>query len=578
MKEMTKKAGGMMQENMITRANEARMQQDREMDPSSQQTVLIAGGGVGGLTLANDLAMRGIPFRVIDPLPESVRDSRAHGFGARTLLALDKLGLVEAMLAAAKQPPPVLREYFGGTLVGKLDLGAVPHDPYPAMLAIFQQRVVRVLEAALIERGHRIEWSTRLLSFKMDENGVVATVDRSGSVETIKAGWIVGADGSMSVVRKTLGLDDPDAAKSSTEASRSLLRGLLCECDADWKLSRDMWWLWQDRDGFAGAEYNDFTNKWHLQVIDLEATEATLERIEVLLRKRSGLQNVHLSNPVWVRQATFSQHAATRFLVERGALLGDAAHTFSSVAGQGLHFAIEDALNLGWKLALTIAGAASPSLLQTYETERRERFENALEKTRWTRRFLMLHGMAAKVFWALLYFIGRRSRSISSLAIKQAEKLDMNYPRSPLSRQDSTQMTPHTRAGMHAPDALCRIGGRPSHFLEMIRGPQADLLLFAGVSPTPQAIRALQGLEESVAPLQEHVRVRYVFPSQAYASDTGMSEDDPKVIVDGLENLHAVFGIKRPEIVYVRPDGYIGLRTENLDARSLSHYFKLIYC
>jgi 2-polyprenyl-6-methoxyphenol hydroxylase-like FAD-dependent oxidoreductase len=147
------------------------------METFIQNTVLIAGAGVGGLTLANDLTSRGIPVRVIDPLPEPVRDSRAHGFGGRTLLALDKLGLVEPMLAAAKQPPPVLREYFGGTLVGGFDFAAVPHDPYPAMLAIFQQRVVRVLETALIERGHRVEWSTGLTSFDMDDNGVLATVD-----------------------------------------------------------------------------------------------------------------------------------------------------------------------------------------------------------------------------------------------------------------------------------------------------------------------------------------------------------------------------------------------------------------
>ena len=102
------------------------------MEALAHRTVLIAGAGVGGLTLANSLAMRGITFRVIDPLQEPVRDSRAHGFGNRTLLALDKLGLVEPMLAAAQQPPPVLREYFGRTLVGEYDLGAVPRDPYPS--------------------------------------------------------------------------------------------------------------------------------------------------------------------------------------------------------------------------------------------------------------------------------------------------------------------------------------------------------------------------------------------------------------------------------------------------------------
>ena len=372
------------------------------MEASSQRTVLIAGAGVGGLTLANSLAMRGITFRVIDPLQEPVRDSRAHGFGNRTLLALDKLGLVEPMLAAAQQPPPVLREYFGRTLVGKYDLGAVPRDPYPTMLAIFQQRVVRVLEAALIARGYQVEWSTRLVSFEMDDAGVAATIDRGGSKDTIRAGWIVGCEGSRSVVRATLGLDDPEAARPE---ARSFLRGLLCECDADWKLSRDIWWIWQSMDGFCGAIYNDFTDKWHIQALDLEGYEPTLERVELLLRRRSGISGVRLTNAAWVHWGSFSKHAATHFIKGRAALVGDAAHTFSSVAGQGLHFAIEDAVNLGWKLALAVQGAASASLLETYESERRERYENALERTRWTERFLTLPAWAAKTFWASLYFI-----------------------------------------------------------------------------------------------------------------------------------------------------------------------------
>src|ERR1700683_3937052 len=94
-----------------------------------------------------------------------------------------------------------------------------------------------------------------------------------------------------------------------------------------------------------------------------------------VLRRRSGIDNVQLSNPAWIRPVALSQLVADRFLTGRAALVGDANHEFSSVAGQGLHFAIEDALNLGWKLALTISGSAAPSLLQTYEMERRERVE-----------------------------------------------------------------------------------------------------------------------------------------------------------------------------------------------------------
>jgi 2-polyprenyl-6-methoxyphenol hydroxylase-like FAD-dependent oxidoreductase len=541
------------------------------MDPSTENIVLIAGAGVCGLTLANDLAMRDIPFRVIDSLSEPVRESRAHGFGTRTLLALDKLGLVEPMLAAAKQPPPILREYFGGKLLRELDMATVPRDPYPAMLTIFEQRVVRVLEAALNERGHRVEWSTDLNSFEMDDNGILAKVKRGDIADSIRARWIVGCEGSHSVVRKTLSLD---AASGAVETSG--LRVLFCECDLDWKLSRDIWWLWQDKDGFAGAEYNDFTNKWHLQVLDLQGSDVTLARMEDLLRKRSRT-TVHLSNPAWLRPATASQHVAKHFVMGRAALLGDAAHTFSSVAGQGQHFAIEDALNLGWKLALTIDGAAAPSLLQTFETERRERADHAIQTTRLTRRFFNLKGVRARLVWHLLYFTARRFRSVSSTVVKQSAALDMNYSKSPLSVHASTQMTPGTRAGEHTPDALCRIGGRPSRLLEIIRGPQADLLLFAGLSPTPETVHALRAIEASTTSFKRYVRVLYVFPSQGYASAAGMDESDPRVIVDGLEKLHAAFGIRAPEIVFLRPDGYIGLRTQLLEKKALFDYLGLIY-
>jgi 2-polyprenyl-6-methoxyphenol hydroxylase-like FAD-dependent oxidoreductase len=100
------------------------------------------------------------------------RESRAHGFGGETLLALDSLGLVEPMLAAAKQPLPVLRQYFGDKLVAQIDFAAVPRDPYPKMVPVFQQQVVRVLERALVERGHHVEWSTGLTAIEMD-HGVI---------------------------------------------------------------------------------------------------------------------------------------------------------------------------------------------------------------------------------------------------------------------------------------------------------------------------------------------------------------------------------------------------------------------
>jgi 2-polyprenyl-6-methoxyphenol hydroxylase-like FAD-dependent oxidoreductase len=544
------------------------------MPNGSGEDVLIIGAGPAGLTLANDLALRGVPFRVIDPLPEAMRESRAHGMLGRTLIALDKLGLARPMLAAAKKPTPVLREYFGTKLVTEMDNEIVPCDPYPLALPIFQQRVVRVLEAALAERGHCVEWSTRLVTFAIDDDGVTAEVDRNGTRDTIRAAWIVGCEGGHSTVRKTLAPEFPGETLN--------LGGLFCECDLDWKLSRDIWWTWHGKDGLAAAIYNDFTEKWHVAVVDLDhrASESAcspFERIGVMLRRMSG-HNVQLGNPAWIHGDTSpSQRVAEHFITRRAALAGDAAHVFSSAAGHGVHCAIEDALNLGWKLALTISRAAPSSLLRTYDTERRGHAHDVIRNTRSVQRFLTLPPVIRRILWKALFVVGKHLRSIGVIFRKQAEKLITDYGKSPLSRQDSTQVTSRTRAGLHVPDAACRVGGRPTRLFEIIRGPQADLLLFAGSSPTPETLSALRAVEHSVVPLGEHLHVYYVFPSQAYASDSGLREDDSRVIVDGLAKIEAAFGVQEAELVYIRLDGYIGLRTQDLRSRTLLEYLSLIY-
>jgi 2-polyprenyl-6-methoxyphenol hydroxylase-like FAD-dependent oxidoreductase len=541
----------------------------------THRNVLIVGAGPGGLTLANDLAARGIAFRVIDPLPEPVRDSRANGMLGRTLVALDKLGLAEPMFAEAKKPAPVMREYFGTKLVAETDFAAVGPDGYPIMLPIFQQRIARVLEAGLIGRGHRVEWSTRLVTFTMDDDGVTAEVERDGTRDTIRAGWIVGCDGGHSAVRTTLTPEFPGESSG--------LQGLTCECDLDWKRSRDIWWTWQSSEGVVAAIYNDFSEKWNLKIMEpgqqgpAGSDSTRTEHALSLLRRASGDQNVQLANARWNRDGIFSQRIADRFVTKRALLVGDAAHVFSSALGHGVHCAIEDALNLGWKLELVIAGVAAPSLLQTYEAERHGHANDVVRETRWVQRFFGLRGGARRVVWTLLFTVGKHLRSIGAVGGRQAEKLATNYQESPLSRQSSNQVAPQTHAGLHVPDAACRVGGSPTLLLKVIRGPQADLLLFSGSSPGPQTMTALRAVARSVAPLGDRLRVHYVFPSQALANDAGFREDDASVIVDGLERLQRAFGIREPEAVYLRPDGYIGLRNQDLAPRAIREYLETIY-
>jgi 2-polyprenyl-6-methoxyphenol hydroxylase-like FAD-dependent oxidoreductase len=447
--------------------------------------VLIVGAGPGGLALANDFAMRGVDFRIIDALPEAVRDSRAHGVVGATLTALERLDLAEPLLAASKKPTPVLREFYRGELITETDFGSLPRDPYPTLLPVFQQRVVRVFEAGLTERGRRVEWSTRLVDFVMDETAVTAELDRDGRRETVRVGWIVGSDGGRSTVRQKL--------EPHFQGRPSGLTGLICECDVDWGRSRDIWWTWHGYEGLAAAIFNDFTEQWHVLVLDRAGGAvpkgSELTRIEERLRGYSGDPNVRLSNASKVDHTRTSDFIARRFVNGRAILVGDAAHLFAGAAGHGIRAAVDDVLNIGWKLALTVSGAAAPDLLQTYETERRRHAEEVVRKTQWALRFMAMRGGSARAVWWTMFALWKHLGAIANIASRQTQRLASSYATSPLTHQASPQATVRARAGTYYPDAECRVGGKPSRLRDIICGLGGDLLLFAGAAPSVDTFR-----------------------------------------------------------------------------------------
>jgi 2-polyprenyl-6-methoxyphenol hydroxylase-like FAD-dependent oxidoreductase len=193
---------------------------------------------------------------------------------------------------------------------------------------------------------------------------VTAHVDRgNGNRHTIRSNWIIGCDGGHSTVRHILGL----------QMQGTTMPGCfwLGEFDIDWKRSRDTMYEWWHKDGMAATDYIDFTNKWHV-FIEFRRDpkeEPDLAKMDALFRQRTGDNDVKLSNPNWIDILKVSQRMPEHFIIGRAILAGDAAHVHSAAGGQGMNTGMQDALNLGWKLALTISGAASATLLQTYESE-----------------------------------------------------------------------------------------------------------------------------------------------------------------------------------------------------------------
>jgi hypothetical protein len=292
-----------------------------------------------------------------------------------------------------------------------------------------------------------------------------------------------------------------------------------------------------------------------------EGQSPNLERMRELFCERTGDTVAQLNNPAWMNAFAFSQRMPKRFIVERAILVGDAAHVHTGAGAQGMNTGIQDALNLGWKLALTVLSAASPVLLQTYESERMPNACNVLRTTLKYQWFQLPHGSFARLVAGAFFEAVVKIRPLGNAIAKLAGMLNVNYKHSSLSRQDSRHGTRKTCAGWHVPAAPFRIGGRAAKLFDALRGTQANLLLFAGVTPSVQTINALRDMKRAVEPLASHLRVNNIFASEADAEQAGATDEN--TIVDGAQHLQTAFGMHDPEIIYVRPDGYIGLRTQD---------------
>ncbi|MFE9581722.1 FAD-dependent monooxygenase [Nocardia sp. NPDC006044] len=479
--------------------------------------VLIVGAGPTGLTLGCELARRGIECLVVDKAPGLFPGSRGKGLQPRTLEVFDDLGLIDAVLAAGA-PFPSFRMYVGTEvtmtrtvegMLGLAPLRRVDGVPYPNAWILPQWRTDELLRDRLLELGGRLELNTELIDFVQDESGVTATLRRDGEPLTVRARYLVGADGGGSVVRKRLGVGFEG---ETFETERTLigdvraqgLAGTYCHMLTTGSV-RERFSLWS----MPGTDYYQFiANMTADDVPDL-----TLEAVQKILDERSGRSDIRLSDLNWISVYRVNARMVDRFRVGRVFLAGDAAHVHSSSGGQGLNTSVQDAYNLGWKLAAVLSGARD-RLLDTYEAER--------------------FPVAARV----LHVTTRSHRrdfhdaepGEGSLDIFQ---LKVNYRGGPLAVE--TRDEPGAvRAGDRAPDGWC---GDASLF-DLFRGTHFTVLGFGG---------------DTAAAVAEVVRTQGVHGRVI----------EPGVVVEGTVGdpfrNYDIDPSGTGTLVLVRPDGYIGV-------------------
>lgn len=337
--------------------------------PSAAPQVLIVGAGPVGLVLAIELARRGVAFRIVDQLSAPTTESRAVVVHARSLEMMDALGgsLVDELRATGVVTTGV--QFHGAKrTVARFSFDGVD-STHPFSITTPQTETERILTRRLNELGATIERGVQLTGVDQSESGVRVHLANEAGTETLEVGWVVGCDGARSTVRHQVG----EKLVGSFHGERFLMGDV--EADADSDLDRSSMQMYLGAADGPGVVFPMAGTRARVIVeIDSagEAPPATLDWLQrVVDERRMGLR---LRDPHWL--TTFDIHHAQvpRYRVGRVLLAGDAAHVHSPAGGQGMNTGMQDAFNLGWKLALVAGGTLAPTdaewLIDSYQAER----------------------------------------------------------------------------------------------------------------------------------------------------------------------------------------------------------------
>ncbi|MEU9181075.1 FAD-dependent monooxygenase [Streptomyces sp. NPDC048550] len=332
--------------------------------------VVIAGAGPTGLMLACELRLAGADVVVVERLAERTGESRAGGIHSRTLEVLDQRGILDRFLAVGELQPV---GHFSGLYLD-FDESESRH-PYPLM--ILQSDIERLLEEWAGELGVQVRRSSEVSGIRQDQDGVTVELGTADAAPvTLRARYLVGCDGGRSTVRKLAGIDFP-----GTEATMTALIGDVELPD----LPEDYVWVRR----CAGGDYSAiaFEPGWYRVITSeydrvADRDEApTFEQLRESLIRVAGT-DFGMNSPRWVSRFNDAARQAAEYRQGRVLLAGDAAHIHFPAGGQGLNMGVQDAVNLGWKLASVVRGRAPESLLDSYHAERHPVGERVLHNTR----------------------------------------------------------------------------------------------------------------------------------------------------------------------------------------------------
>jgi len=463
----------------------------------TEHAVVIAGGGPTGLMLAAELALAKIDVAIVERrATQQLLGSRAGGLHARTIEVLDQRGVAERFISQGQTYP------VAGYAMQMLDMSDFP-TRHNYVLGLTQNHIERIMAEWVAELDVQIYRSREVTGFSQDDTGVDVALSND---ETIRAEYLVGCDGGRSVIRKAAGIDFPGWDPTTS--------WLIAEVDTS---EEPAWGFRNDARGSHAigrrgkdAPIGMVLTEPHLST---SAGEPTLDDVKEALVAVYGTDfGVH--SPIWISRFTDMTRQAAAYRDRRVFLAGDAAHVHPPQGGQGLNIGMQDAVNLGWKLAQVVKRTSPDSLLDTYHPER--------------------HPVGARVLRNTMAQVALRrpddrTRMLSDFV---AELLKMNEPRKRIVGEISgldvhyALGEGHPLLGRRMPDLDLEIADGTVRVFSLLHDARPVLLDFTG------------SVDVDVAPWADRLRVL-------------------DVRYDGAWELPVLGAIAAPSAVLIRPDGYV---------------------
>jgi 2-polyprenyl-6-methoxyphenol hydroxylase-like FAD-dependent oxidoreductase len=498
--------------------------------------IIVVGAGPVGLTAAGELARRGVPVRIIDQREAPTDQSRAIVVHSRSLEMFERIGVVDEIIAAGVRTD-AMEMHADGKLIIRIELSLVDsHYPYSVTLA--QTETERILTGALSGHGVSVERGVTLTALEQDAEGVRVTLRHpDGHDEVATCPWLVGADGAHSDVRHQVG----SALAGSFKGERFLMGDVHAAHSLD---PHTMLTFFSPHDGpLLAFPMKGDRMRLIAQIPVTAEAPATQEWLQQVIDERSD-SKITIHDALWLTKFDVRHAQVPQYRVGRVFLAGDAAHVHSPAGGQGMNTGMQDAFNLGWKLArVSRSGSAGGSvLLDSYHAERHPVGAKVIEfTTALTRAATVTNPIVQKLRNHAVHAATALAPVRTAMADK-TEEVALSYRGSPIVVASTTGGKRGSRivAGDHLPEAAPGLGAA------LARESGHVLLTIAPERAVPSA------------PAPGSIRQILVTAADAPAADGAAERDGYDAVIDDPDQAAATrYGLPHGGRIMVRPDGYV---------------------